>query len=125
MDFVILNEALHHMASPLQTLKEVSRCLVPGGNVFLYEPYAFNPYRRISEIRDRFKGTIERSFGTGELKRLLHGAGLRPMFIERHICPPSDWKMEQLGAIHKFLRSLYYRVLIACPKVFGNLMVLA
>ncbi|MGO9021233.1 MAG: class I SAM-dependent methyltransferase [Syntrophobacteraceae bacterium] len=125
MAFVILNEALHHMEFPLQTLCETFRVLAPGGRVFLYEPYAFNPYRRISEIRDRFKGTIERSFSASQLKRLLAGAGLLPVSIDRHIYPPSDWKMEALGRIHKFLRGAYYWMSTALPKVFGNLMVIA
>jgi ubiquinone/menaquinone biosynthesis C-methylase UbiE len=125
IDFVILNEALHHMEFPLQTLRETSRVLVPGGRVFLYEPYAFNPYRRVSEIRDRFQGTIERSFSISQLKRLLAGAGLLPVLIDRHVYPPSDWKMEAFGRIHKFLRRAYYRVSTALPKILGNLMVIA
>jgi ubiquinone/menaquinone biosynthesis C-methylase UbiE/uncharacterized protein YbaR (Trm112 family) len=123
--FVILNEALHHMEYPSQTMREVSRVLVPGGRVFLYEPYAFNPYRRISEIRDSFKGTIERSFGIGELKELLQSAGLNPISIQRHTFPPSDWKMQPLGTVHRTLRRVYSFVSRRLPQVFGNLMLIA
>ena len=48
-----------------------------------------------------------------------------PVFIDRHIYPPSDWKMEEFGRIHKFLTGAYYRMSTAFPKIFGNLMVIA
>jgi ubiquinone/menaquinone biosynthesis C-methylase UbiE len=123
--FVILNEALHHMEDPFQTMREVSRVLVPGGRVFLYEPYAFNPYRRLSEIRDSLRGTIEGSFGIGELKKLLQNAGLNLISIQKHICPPSDWKMQPLGSVHRTLRKAYFFVSERIPQVFGNLMLIA
>jgi ubiquinone/menaquinone biosynthesis C-methylase UbiE len=123
--FVILNEALHHMEDPFQTMREVSRVLVPGGRVFLHEPYAFNPYRRLSEIRDSLRGTIERSFSVGELKDLLQRAGLNPVSIQRHPCRPSDWKMQALGSFHRTLRRAYFSLSERIPQVLGNVMLIA
>jgi len=62
VSFAIFNESLHHMEDARQVLREVHRVLLPGGRIFMYEPYAYNPYRRLSEVRDRFLGTIEKKF---------------------------------------------------------------
>ena len=125
IQFVMFNESLHHMDNPLQVLQEASRVLVPGGRVYLYEPYAYNPYRRISEIRDRFRGTIERSFGITELKRLLRNSELVPLSVQHHTYVPSEWKMEVMSAVHKALRRIYFVASKLCPFVFGNLVVTA
>ena len=123
--FVILNEALHHMEDPFRALNEVYRVLTPGGRVFLYEPYALNPYRRLSEIRDRFKGTIERSFTVRQLKKLLEKAGLKPVSFQRHTCPPSQWKMEVLSDLRRLLREVYFAAYRVFPGVLGNIVAVA
>jgi ubiquinone/menaquinone biosynthesis C-methylase UbiE len=59
---VIFNESLHHLPNADACLAEVSRILTPGGAVCMLEPYAYDPWRRLSEVRDYFKGSIERAF---------------------------------------------------------------
>ena len=109
--FVILNEALHHMEDPFQAMREVARVLTPRREGFLYEPYALNPYRMLSEIRDRLKGSIELSFSVRKLKKVLENAGLRPISIQRHTAPLSDWKMEVLQRLSQVgKKSLFFRV---------------
>jgi hypothetical protein len=122
---VILNEALHHMEDPFQAMREVARVLTPRREGFLYEPYALNPYRMLSEIRDRLKGSIELSFSVRKLKKILENAGLRPISIQRHTAPPSDWKMEVFSAFHRLARKVYFSASRAIPKIFGNVIVVA
>lgn len=125
VQFAIFNESLHHMESADQVLREVQRVLTPGGRVFLYEPYAYNPYRRLSEIRDRFLGTIERSFGVTQLRTLLGDAGLLTISVRRHTCAPSTWRKQAMSATHRVLKELYFSAAKALPRMFGNLVVLA
>lgn len=123
--FVVFNESLHHMPDPARALAQAARALKPGGRMFLYEPYAYNPYRRLSEVRDYFRGTVERSFGIRQLKRLLNQAGLRVVSLERHVCTASDWKLAQFGLAHRTLRKIYVAVSKRALWLFGNLMVIA
>jgi ubiquinone/menaquinone biosynthesis C-methylase UbiE/uncharacterized protein YbaR (Trm112 family) len=125
ISFAIFNESLHHMEDARQVLREVHRVLLPGGRIFMYEPYAYNPYRRLSEVRDRFLGTIEKSFGVSQLNNLLASAGLATVSIQRHTCPPSKWKSEVMGSVHRSLKQMYFLASRALPSVFGNLVVLA
>jgi len=125
VQFAIFNESLHHMEDARKVLKEVHRVLSPGGKVFMYEPYAYNPYRRLSEVRDRFLGTIEKSFGVRQLKRLLSEAGLAAVSIQRHTCPPSKWKSDAMGNIHRTLKHIYFLASRILPSVFGNLVAVA
>jgi DNA modification methylase len=43
-----------------RALAQAARVLKPNGKISLYDPYRYNPYRRLSEVRDYFRGTIER-----------------------------------------------------------------
>jgi ubiquinone/menaquinone biosynthesis C-methylase UbiE/uncharacterized protein YbaR (Trm112 family) len=125
VQFAIFNESLHHMEDARKVLKEVHRVLAPGGKVFMYEPYAYNPYRRLSEVRDRFLGTIEKSFGVRQLKSLLSEAGLTTVSIQRHTCPPSKWRSDAMGTIHRTLKYIYFLASRVLPSVFGNLVAVA
>jgi ubiquinone/menaquinone biosynthesis C-methylase UbiE/uncharacterized protein YbaR (Trm112 family) len=125
VQFAIFNESLHHMEDARKVLKEVHRVLSPGGRIFMYEPYAYNPYRRLSEVRDRFLGTIEKSFGVRQLKSLLSEAGMNTVSIRRHTCPPSKWKSDAMGNIHRSLKHIYFWASRVLPSVFGNLVALA
>jgi ubiquinone/menaquinone biosynthesis C-methylase UbiE len=125
VSFVIFNESLHHMPDAPRALAEAARVLKPGGRLFLYEPYAYNPYRRLSEVRDYFRGTVERSFGVRQLRRLLGDAGFNILELERHVCTASEWKIAQFNLIHRVLRKLYVAVSKRMLWLFGNVMVLA
>jgi ubiquinone/menaquinone biosynthesis C-methylase UbiE len=125
VSFVIFNESLHHMPDPARALAEACRVLTPNGKLFLYEPYAYNPYRRLSEIRDYFRGTVEKSFGVRELKRLLSDAGFDVLSMERHVCTASEWKLAQLSVPHRLLRRLYVAVGKKMLWLFGNVMIIA
>jgi ubiquinone/menaquinone biosynthesis C-methylase UbiE len=125
VSFVIFNESLHHMPNPARALAEAARVLTSGGKVFLYEPYAYNPYRRLSEVRDYFRGTVEKSFGVGELSRLLSEAGFEVVSVERHVCTASEWKLAQLSAPHRLLRRIYVAVGKKMLWLFGNVMIVA
>jgi ubiquinone/menaquinone biosynthesis C-methylase UbiE len=125
VSFVIFNESLHHMPNAHQALAEAARVLRPRGKVFLYEPYAFNPYRRLSEVRDYFRGTVEKSFGIRQLRRLLAEAGFEAVSLELHVCTASEWKLMQLNPVHRVLRKLYVAVSKRMLWLFGNLVVVA
>jgi ubiquinone/menaquinone biosynthesis C-methylase UbiE len=125
VSFVIFNESLHHMPDASRALAEAVRVLKPGGRIFLYEPYAYNPYRRLAEARDYFKGTVEKSFGVRQLRRLLAGAGLEVVSLERHVCTASEWKLTEFNSAHRVLRKLYVAVSKQMLWLFGNLMVVA
>jgi ubiquinone/menaquinone biosynthesis C-methylase UbiE len=125
VSFVIFNESLHHMPNAPRALAEAARVLKPGGSLFLYEPYAYNPYRRLSEIRDYFKGSVEKSFGVSQLRRLLAEAGFKVVSLERHVCTASNWKLAQFNPVHRNLRKLYVAASKQMLWMFGNLMVVA
>lgn len=125
VDAVIVIEALHHMDDPARTASEISRVLRPGGYLVTFEPYAYNPYRRLSEIRDFFRGTKEYSFTVRQLNRLFRGAGMRPVSVEKVVLRPSSWKNTQLSTTHAFLRRFYYRVSKRLPWIFGALLYVA
>ena len=126
IDCVVVFESLHHLVQPLCALQEAWRVLKPGGKVMLYEPYALNPYRRLSELRDRYiKKTIERSFYSHGLRRMLEHAGFSSVAIERHVMPPSEWKMRTCGFLHAGLKMLYFFVARRLQFLFGNLLATA
>jgi ubiquinone/menaquinone biosynthesis C-methylase UbiE len=125
VSFVFFNESLHHLPEAARALAEAARVLKPGGRLFLYEPYAYNPYRRLSEIRDYFRGTVEKSFGLRQLRRLVTAAGFEIVSLERHVCTPSEWKLGQFNPMHRMLRKTYAAVSKRMLWLFGNLMVVA
>jgi len=123
--FVMFNESLHHMMDVDQALAEAYRVLAPGGKIFFYEPYAFNPYRRLSEVRDYFKGTIEKSFGLSQLNHLLTKAGFSVVQVERHVEMPSRKKLERLPQYRQWMKKIYYAVSKQLPHIFGMVAMLA
>ncbi len=118
---VICFEALHHLPEPRRALAEIQRVLMPGGFVFFYEPYSYNPYRRLSEIRDRLRGTVEKSFGQNELRELFAVGGFDLAYLERKVLPPSEWKRTTVGQVWWALRGLYHHAGRIAPQIFGNL----
>jgi len=123
--FVVFNESLHHMPDANQALAEAWRVLAPGGKIYLYEPYAYNPYRRLSEFREILKGeTVETSFGVKQLNVLLNRAGFKVLSFRRHAYI-SEWKLTEFGFIHRVLRRFYVAVSKRALWLFGNLVVVA
>jgi ubiquinone/menaquinone biosynthesis C-methylase UbiE len=125
VSFVIFNESLHHMPEVKKALAEAARVLKPKGKLFLYEPYAYNPYRRLSEIRDFFKGTVEQSFGVRKLERLLADSGFHIVSLKRHVCTASEWKLTEFNSVHRVLRRIYVSVAKRMLWLFGNIMIVA
>ena len=125
VSFVFFNESLHHMPDAPQALAEAWRVLKPGGKLFLYEPYAYNPYRRLSEIPEIFRGTVEKSFGIREVRRFLTIAGFTILSFRRYVTVPSEWKMTEFGVTHRILRRFYAAVSRRALWLFGNLVVVA
>jgi len=125
VSFVVFNESFHHMPDAAQALAHAVRVLKPGGRIFFYEPYRYNPYRRLAEARDYFRGTVEKSFGVGELKRLLTDAGMQVISVERHVCTASSWKLQEFNPVHRILRRLYVFVSKRMLWLFGNVVVVA
>ena len=125
--FIVIYEALHHLPDPLRALHEAHRVLEPGGGLLLYEPYAYNPYRRLAEFKDRLRrgGTIERSFSVHALSSLLSQAGFPNSTITRNVHPASEWKIAGVSSLHGVLKRLYHRVSARVPWLFGNLVAVA
>lgn len=121
VDFCLCFEVLHHMERPAEVTKEIHRVLRPGGTVFMLEPYALNPYRRMAEVRERMKGTIEKSFTKHALSRLIRGSNLKIATEGRVVLRPSKWKELRLGKRKKALRRAYFEVASRLPQVFGSL----
>ena len=85
-EFIIAFEVLHHMENVNDVVSELYRVLLPGGHLFTFDPYAFNPYRKIAEFRDYFKGTIEKSFSIRKLKNILKVNGFEIININKRRC---------------------------------------
>jgi ubiquinone/menaquinone biosynthesis C-methylase UbiE/uncharacterized protein YbaR (Trm112 family) len=121
---VLFNESLHHMPNARASIAEVARVLEPGGLVCLLEPYAYDPWRRISEIRDYFKGSIEKSFSVTQLRRILVAAGLDPISVERPIYL-SRSKLNRLPTVHRIARKIYYDLRELMPSLLGMILMTA
>ena len=122
MACVVFNESLHHMPDPLASIKEAWRVLSPGGRILMFEPYAYDPWRRISEIRDYFKGTIETSFSEGQIKRMLRESGFSLDEMSRPVLPPSRDKLAALSAYRRALRVGYFWARRSLPSVLGMIL---
>lgn len=122
---IIAFEVLHHMEELNTVLSEIHRVLLPGGHLFTLEPYTFNPYRRLSEIRDFFRGTIEKSFSVSKLKKLFTKNGFEVISIQKVVLPPSMWKKENVGSVRSFLKDLYYSCAKNVSWLFGSVVLVA
>ena len=122
---VVINETLHHVEDPIIVLSEANRVLKSGGRLFLYEPYAYNPYRRLSEIRDKYRGTIEKSFSIKQILKILALSKFAIVSIERHVEKASLYKLKRLPYYRRLLRVFYKKVSNIFPRVFGNITVVA
>ena len=90
----------------------------------MFEPYAYDPWRRISEFRDRFKGTIEKSFSIRSIRKLCNQANLDIVVIERNTYV-SATKLERLNPIHRAARIAHHKISEAIPSIFGMILLIA
>jgi SAM-dependent methyltransferase/uncharacterized protein YbaR (Trm112 family) len=122
MACVVFNESLHHLPEPLASLKEAWRVLAPGGRVLMFEPYAYDPWRRISEVRDYYRGTIETSFSEGQIKRMLRESGFILHEMSRPVLPPSQYKLDALPTYRRLLRTGYFWARRSVPSILGMIL---
>jgi demethylmenaquinone methyltransferase/2-methoxy-6-polyprenyl-1,4-benzoquinol methylase len=122
---VTIIEALHHMVDYGQVLAEVHRVLAPGGIFYSMEPNALNPIRRAAEVRDRFRGTIEKSFYPGQLRRLVEAAGFERVEVEAFGIEKPEWKRQEVPGYRRWLFRLHCWLGLRYPGWFGSLAVTA
>lgn len=117
---VMVVEALHHFEYYDVALTEISRVLRPGGTLLCIEPIGWNPVRRLSEIRDRFRGTIEKSFTKNQLQRLFRKVGLENIDIKS--VPSGRPAMQMIGIpfYRLFLSKLHAWAQQNYPRFLGN-----
>jgi SAM-dependent methyltransferase len=76
VDVALLSQALHHAASPSRAVEEAARITVPGGRVLILDLREHREEWVRTKLGDRTLG-----FNDGELKRMLHAAGLRDIKV--------------------------------------------
>ena len=118
---VTIIEALHHMVDYGKVLAEARRVLEPGGLLFSMEPNAWNPIRRAGEVRDRFRGTIEKSFYPGQLRRLAEAACFEEVEVEGFGIEKPEWKLREVPGYRRWLFRLHCELGLRFPGVFGSL----
>ena len=124
-DKVIAYEMLHHMENLEVALSQMFNVMKEGGYLFTLEPYAYNPYWRISEIRDYFKGTIEKSFSVRKLKKLFVAAGFEITELRMIVIPTSLEKINASSGLRKYLKILYSYISQKFPSIFGFIYLVA
>jgi ubiquinone/menaquinone biosynthesis C-methylase UbiE len=116
---VTVLEALHHFFDYDKALGEIHRVLAPGGRLISIEPNALNPLRRASEVRDRLRGTIEKSFYAGDLVKLCRRAG----FVSAEVVPfptlRSSWKLEEVPAYRRPVTKFHGWLCVNFPTIFA------
>lgn len=122
-DQVTIIEALHHFVDYKQVLDEVFRVLKLGGNFVSLEPYAFNPIRRASEIRDRFRGTIEKSFSVRQIKKLLKTSNFTNIDVQVIGTGRSTWKLQEVPLYRRWFAKFHGYLNEKIPFIFGNLLI--
>ncbi len=122
---VTVIEALHHFPDCGTALGEIHRVLKPGGIFYSYEPNALNPLRRLSEVRDRLRGTVEKSFYRGQVTRLCREAGFSTVQVRAVPGGRSSWKLEEVPRYRRPVARLHGWLQQKYPTIFGPLMIAA
>ncbi len=121
-DNIVAFEVLHHFDQVKTAMSELIRVLKPGGRLFTIEPYAYNPYRRIAELRFYILGSIERSFSKRGLSNIFIEAGFKIVNSKQTVLPPSVWKKKNVSKLRALLKEYYYKTSVKFPHIFGNLL---
>jgi ubiquinone/menaquinone biosynthesis C-methylase UbiE/uncharacterized protein YbaR (Trm112 family) len=116
---VTVLEALHHFPDWSRVLAQIHRVLAPGGRLFSLEPNARNPLRRASEVRDRLRGTIEKSFTASQLRRLCRAAGFTEVQVTPFAVSRSEWKLRERPVWRRPLARFHGWLCVHCPAVFA------
>jgi demethylmenaquinone methyltransferase/2-methoxy-6-polyprenyl-1,4-benzoquinol methylase len=124
-DSITVIEALHHFPDYAIALREIDRVLKPGGQFVSIEPNGLSPLRRLSEVRDRLRGTIEKSFYKGQLNRLLKGAQFLEIDVEALPTGKSGWKLEEVPSYRRWLAKTHGWLGENFPRYFGSFMIYA
>lgn len=119
---VTVVEALHHFFDYDKALSEIFRVLKPGGKLLSFEPNALNPLRRASEVRDRFRGSIEKSFYIPQLEKLCLKAGFATARAAAYSGGRSEWKLKEVPAYRRPIARLHGWLSENYPTFFGGLM---
>lgn len=118
---VTIIEALHHMPDYDKALAEIYRVLKPGGVLYSHEPNGLNPLRRLSEWRDRMRGTIEKSFFVSQLQTLCKRAGFREISVRALAFGVSTWKAQEVPLYRRPVHYLHGYLQAKLPYFFGPL----
>ncbi len=125
-DKIVAYEVLHHMEKIDIALNEMFKVLKSGGYLFTVEPYAYNPYRRLSEVRDYFRGTIEKSFSVSKLKNLFIKNGFEIIELKKvSFVYPEQKINDSKSMIRRFLKRVYAKVSEKFPSIFGIIYLVA
>jgi SAM-dependent methyltransferase len=122
---VTVIEALHHFTDYGQALREIHRILKPGGRLYSTEPNALNPLRRASEIRDRLRGTIEKSFTAGQLRQLCRDAGFAKVDVSPFAIGRSSWKLKEVPVYRRPLAQFHGWLAVNAPRFFAGHAIIA
>jgi SAM-dependent methyltransferase len=119
IDCVVVLEALHHFPDYDRALAEIHRILKPGGIFYSQEPNGLNPLRRLSELRDRLRGTVEKSFFRLQLLKLCQKAGFQRISIQPGVVGRSCWKVQEVPSYRRWLAVLHGTLQERFPRLFG------
>ena len=122
-DAVTVIKALHHFPNYALAPREINCVLKPGGQFISTEPNGLSPLRRLSEIRDRLRVTIEKSFYKGQLIRLLNGARFGDIDVEALPTGKSAWKREKVPIYRGWLARTHGWLGENYPMYFGFFMI--